>query len=398
MRAQLERDFERFKRELPDDLAGHVRGTYRIDLTARYLGHTLPHPIGKASGQLSLNLEQVETDAAAGVAFVVLKTVIAQDPAGARSMEAWAIHEARMKVERRKSAGGQVGWTVTWKGRGWDRSFDEYLSLVRAAGDMTRAGKMVVVPSVKYHLPRLDEPFRWEEYHYTTERLSAAWGGEGLILEKDFSPTLAGDPLADERGQILRWLREVPSQIRRAAGSRPVVLGLKVMNARFDDAFQLAMLQAGRGADGLTVFNRLWDADERIAYGGVDLSDRNLRVLVSAHSEGLDLPPLSGTGNVCSGRLILDYARVGCESVQLHTFFQLPLSQYPATHGSRPQRALHALLFHPGDGLIAALLDLEEAGLLERRGGALHFLDIARFGQSKSKHENTKETENTKAG
>ena len=26
------------------------------------------------------------------------------------------------------------GWTVTWKGRGWDRSFEDYLDLVRAAG------------------------------------------------------------------------------------------------------------------------------------------------------------------------------------------------------------------------------------------------------------------------
>ena len=29
--------------------------------------------------------------------------------------------------------------------------------------------------------------------------------------------------------------------------------------------------------------------------------------------------------------MILEYAKLGCESVQLHTFFQLPLSEYPAT-------------------------------------------------------------------
>jgi hypothetical protein len=397
MRAQLERDFERFKRELPGDLAAHVRETYRINLTARYLGHTLPHPIGKASGQLSLNLEQLETDRAAGLAFVVLKTVIAQDPGGSRSMEAWAIHETRMKVERRESASGHMGWTVTWKGRGWDRSFEDYLELVRAAGDLTRSGAIVVVPSVKYHLPRLDEPFRSEEYRYTTERLSAAWGDERLVLEKDFSPTLAGDTLADERAQVLRWLREVPEQIRRAAGSRPVLLALKVMNARFDDAFQMEMLEAARNADALTVFNRLWDPDQRVAYGGFDLSERNLRVLATARVEGVELPPLSGTGNVSSGRLILDYARLGCESVQLHTFFQLPLSQYPATDGSRSQRALHALLLHPVEGLIAGMLDMERAGSLARRGGELHFLDIPLPCQSKSNHENTKEAESTKA-
>jgi hypothetical protein len=375
MRERLERDFERFKRALPPDVAGYVREAYRIDLSARYLGHPLPHPIGKGSGQLSLNLEQLETDRAAGLAFVVLKTVIAEDAAGQRAMGAWALHETRMRVERRRSVDGRDGWTVTWKGRGWDRSFEEYLELVQAAGDLTRSGALVTVPSVKYHLPRLDEPFRSDEYRYTTERLCRAWGAGPLPLEKDFSPTLAGDRLADEQEQILRWLREVPSQVRQAVNA-PVRLALKLMNARFDDAFQLRMLETARSADALVVFNRLWDVSAGVAFGGHDLSDRNLRVLEAARDRHLSLPPLVGTGNVCSGRLILHYARCGCESVQLHTFFQLPLSAYPATDGSRPQRALHALLFEPREGLIAGLLDLEAEGLLEREGGELRFLDL----------------------
>ena len=130
-----------------------------------------------------------------------------------------------MRVERRRAADGREGWTVTWKGRGWDRSFEDYLALVRPAGDLTRSGAMLAVPSVKYHLPRLDEPFRDEEYRHTTARLAEAWGAGPLPLEKDFSPTLAGDALADERGRILRWLREVPGRIRtrrdrRRSGSR----------------------------------------------------------------------------------------------------------------------------------------------------------------------------------
>jgi hypothetical protein len=376
MRAQLERDFERFKHELPRDFAAHVRDIYRIDLSARYLGHALPHPIGKGSGQLSLSGEQLETDRAAGLAFVVLKTVIAEDPSGTRTMGAWAIHETRMRVERRRSSGGAEGWTVTWKGRGWDRSFEDYLGLVRTAGDVTRAGEIVAVPSVKYHLPRLTEPFRSEEYRHTTEEIARAWGQGSLPLEKDFSPTLAGDSLAGERDQILRWLRQVPGEIRAAAPESGIRLALKLMNARFDDLFQLEMLAAAASADALTVFNRLWDARSGVAFGGHDLSQRNLRVLTEARRQGYTLPPLSGTGNVCSGRMVVDYARLGCESVQLHTFFQLPLSEYPAAEGSRPQRALHALVFHPADGLIAAMLELEEQGLLERRQGELRFLDL----------------------
>ena len=376
MRERLARDFERFKRELPRDLADYVREAYRIDLSARYLGRPISHPVGKGSGQLSLNEEQLETDRAAGLAFVVLKTVIAEDAAGSQGMAAWAIHETRMKVERR-SAGTREGWTVTWKGRGWDRSFADYLALVRTAADLTRSGDLVAVPSVKYHLPRLGEPFRSEEYRHTTRQLAGAWGEQPLLLEKDFSPTLAGDALADEREQILRWLRDVPGQIRRSLDT-PVRFALKVMNARFDDEFQLEMLETARSADALVVFNRLWDSSASVAYGGYDLSDRNLRVLRAAQERGLTTPPLSGTGNVCSGRMILDYARSGCESVQLHTFFQLPLSAYPGTEGSRPQRALHALFFEPRDGLIAGMLDLESTGALSRTGGELRFLEVCR--------------------
>jgi hypothetical protein len=347
-----------------------VRATYGINLTARYLGATIPHPIGKGSGQLSLNVGQLETDADAGLAFAVLKTVIAQDAAGAQSMAAWAIHETRMKTERRGD-----GWTVTWKGRGWDRSFEDYLGLVRAARDLTRAGRLLAVPSAKYHLPRLDEPFRDAEYAFTTRALADAWREPPLLLEKDFSPTLAGDPLAEEKTQILRWLREVPEHIRAHA---PVQLAMKVMNARFDDGFQLEMLEAARHADALVVFNRLFDAQRGVAYGGPELSDRNLRVLTRLTPGGSPgIPELSGTGNVSSGRMIAEYARHGCTSVQLHTFFQLPLEEYTATHGSRTARALHQLVFHPEHGLIATMLDLEARGTLERRGGELHFLDLS---------------------
>lgn len=372
MRARLERDFERFRRELPRDFPDHVRQTYRIALTARYLGVTLPHPIGKGAGQLSLDERQLAEDARAGLAFTVLKTVIAEDAAGTQTMAAWASPETRMRVERRRAADGRPGWTVTWKGRGWHRSLAAYLALVRAGRDLTRAGALLVVPSVKYHLPRLAEAFREEEYRHTTAQLAAAWRDPPLLVEKDFSPTLAGDPLAADREQILRWVRDVPGRIRAVAPCA-TRLAVKLMNARFDDAFQIAMTAACPDADALVCFNRLFDPEQGVAYGGWDLSERNLRVLdgVVPARRGL-----CGTGAIGSGRMILAYARRGCESVQLHTFFQLPLSEYPATRGSRAQRALHALVFHPRDGLLAGMLDLEADGTLERRDGELQFLDL----------------------
>ena len=74
--------------------------------------------------------------------------------------------------------------------------------------------------------------------------------------------------------------------------------------------------------------------------------------------------------------MIVEYARRGCASVQLHTFFQLPLSEYSAAHGARTARALHSLVFDVRDGLVAVLLQLEERGVLARRGGRLHFRDL----------------------
>ena len=151
------------------------------------------------------------------------------------------------------------------------------------------------------------------------------------------------------------------------------------MNARFDDAFQLDMMHACAGADALVCFNRLFDEAHGVAYGGWDLSERNLRVLDAFADRSTARPPdrlLTGTGNIWSGRTLLEYARRGCESVQLHTFFQLPLSEYPSVDGSRTRRALHALVFDPANGMIAGLLELEQAGHLERRDGMLRFLDL----------------------
>ena len=99
---------------------------------------------------------------------------------------------------------GDAGWTVTWNGRGWWQTFDEYLELVRSACAIGRARGLLVVPSVKYHLPQPGETqWRTEEYEFTTRAILAAyhsgWRGPPLPLEKDFSPTLAGSDRAGQR-------------------------------------------------------------------------------------------------------------------------------------------------------------------------------------------------------
>ena len=369
LHSRLAADFDRFRTGLPADPGAHARERYGVDLTGQYAGRTIRLPFGKASGQLSMTDSEVRADATAGLGFVVLKTVIAEDPAGRRAMEAWAIHETAMRVEQRTAASGREGWTVTWKGRGWDCSFEDYLALYGEALAIGGAAGMPVAASVKYHLPEPGAGFRVAEYEHTTRRLVEI-GGTDTIIEKDFSPTLAGDALADQRDNVLRWIRDVADLVKRQA---PLTLGLKLMNALFDDAFQSEMVDAARasGADFLVLFNRLFDPRGGVAYGGWDLSDRNLRVL-----DRCGPVPHCATGNIVSGRVMLEYALRGATSGALHTFFQLPLGAYAATAGSRSERALHTLLYHPEDGLIAWLLHLGETGALPRRGGLLRFLDV----------------------
>lgn len=386
IRGQIADEFEaRAEEPLTANLREYALERWGVDIAGRYAGRKTRVPFGKASGQLSMTPQQVEADALAGLGFVVLKTVIAQDNTGERGMAAWAIHETHMHVERIEDVDGSSGWTVTWRGRGWDKPFSSYLRLLRAAVPIGAEHGMPVAASVKYHLPASDdEAFRESEYRYTTQAIAAAWrdaAGKGApIIEKDFSPTLAGDARADERTNVLRWLREVPRLVANA-GAGPIDLGMKLMNARFEDAFQVEMLAALEDAPHVhfrVAFNRLFDEERGVAYGGPALARRNLNAL-DAFIERHGAPPanLSGTGDIHSGRRMIEYALRGAECGQLHTYFQLPRALYRSGCASRTAAALHELVLHPGHGLIAWILALGEMGWIERRDGVLHFLDIS---------------------
>lgn len=379
---------------LPENLEEFLIEEFALDVATEYAGQPIRNPWGKASGQLSMNSGQIREDVEAGLGFVVLKTVIAQDETGTQSMDAWAIREARMLVERvTGKVTGQPGWTVTWKGRGWWQSFDEYLTLIREARDISSgaAGRKsepptLIVPSCKYHLPAPGESvWKTAEYEYATRKFLEAWSAspdEPMPLEKDFSPTLAGSDLATAREQILNWLHEVPALIRRGAGQGGVTslrVGLKIFNAMFPDEFQLELLNRVHDADtehrpdffvyGNRLFdpNREFDGKVGVACGGPDLSDRNLRVMsafsreADSASQKADSPlfpraagrlPWSATGDIGTGKMAVEYALRGATSFQLHTFFQLPATEYQMKSGSRTQRALHELYFHPETGFV----------------------------------------------
>ena len=378
---QLREDYERFRDGLPRPLEPYVLATYAINLASAYGGLRVKNPFGKASGQLSLAAHQVEKDAEAGLGFVVLKTVIAQDQQGEQSMREWAIPETRMLVERIRGRSGEEGWTVTWKGRGWYESFEAYRRLFDQALTLGRAAEMVVAPSVKYHLPTPQETsWKEEEYTFTTRALVETWNkhskGLPMPLEKDFSPTLAGSERATQQAKILEWLERVPAFIHRAAPGK-VCVGLKIFNTLFEDGFQLRMLEAIHApaagesrAEFFVYANRLFDPAKSfegkmgVAYGGPDLSERNLSILekyLAGQGQPRDpakLLPLSATGDIQSGRVAVEYLLRGASTFQMHTLFQLPDSEFAMKSGSKTEKALHRLLFHPQEGFLAWVLDL----------------------------------------
>ena len=401
MLSRVRADHDRFAGQgLPPSVELYLLATYGLDVSGRYAGLPLKSPWGVASGQLSMRLAQVEAAAGAGLGFVVLKTVIAQDATGERSMAAWAVKESRMVVERIVGKqSGKEGWTVTWKGRGWWQSFEEYLTFVRESVAVGLREGMLIAPSVKYHLPGPGQnEWRTDEYVETTRALVEAFrsGGQSgpMPLEKDFSPTLAGSERSRQREMILGWLHRVPGLIRSAAPAENLRIGLKLFNSLEDDAFQLEMLATVHGPDRpdyVIYANRLFDPDREfeghrgVAYGGPDLGDRNLRLLSAlrrAQAAGEVSPSvveLSATGDVHSGRMAVEYALRGCSSFQIHTLFQLPTDQFRMTHGDRLDRALHRLYFDPDHGLVVWMLHAGEMlGLRER--GLVRLLDIARLG------------------
>jgi len=380
--ASLVRDYERFRTGLPEDLETYVHEQYKLDLSSEYGEHRIKNPFGKASGQLSLNLSQVRRDCEEQLGFVVLKSIIAEDAAGAQSMSEWAIEETRMVVERIVGRDNTPGWTVSWKGRGWYDTFAKYLEFFDEALTLARSSSVLVVPSCKYHLPGAAEGvWKTGEYEYTTRCLIDVWQRHypdtPMLIEKDFSPTLAADDRAAQAEMIIEWLTCVTSLIRQGATPARIKIGLKVFNAILDDAFQLEMLRAINEKcsgdsipDFLVYANRLFDPEREfdgvrgIAYGGPDLSTRNLNVLAQLRSlerqEAIPFCslPISATGNIVSGRIAAEYLLRGASSFQIHTFFQLPSGEYAMKTGGKTASALHQLYFHPEEGLLAWLLHL----------------------------------------
>lgn len=376
---QIERDYQEQLWLTAPSLEDYVLEQYGWDLSTNLGGIRLKNPWGKAAGQLSLNTTQVDRDAQGGLGFVILKTVIAQDEQGSSVQSAWMVDAPRMLVEKITAQTGEQGWTVSWKGRGWSESFQSYLEFVETSFKLGVPKDCLIVPSCQLPLYRGPENPHAEEYAYTLGALGKVLQkADQPALELDLSPTLLKDgppPCAQETAEQLHW---VISETRQHLPDN-IKLGLKLFNLQ-SFADQLALVQAGAQVwnqlDWLTLANRLFSPERGISYGGYDLSNRNLAVLDSIRSEEEEsgeqiLPPsISATGNICSGRMLVEYAIRGCTTGQLHTYFQLPKGEYGYDLGSRTLSALHELMFNPKEGLVASLEALRKQFGLE---GELEF-------------------------
>lgn len=388
-------DYNRFANKFPKNIEEYILKEYKIDISTFYHDISIRNPFGKASGQLSSNFSQIEKDIETGLGFVVLKTVIAVDSKEKSEMEEWKFKSPQMKVESIISESGQKGWTVSWKGRGWSKSFEKYINLFKKSLKLSKKSNIPVIASCQYHLPKLNESFNIDEYEYTTNKLLNTWHeifpNRNFKLEVDFSPTLLEKALK-MKDQYYYWLKNVPSIIKETINGN-IDIGLKLLNPAFDEMEQVEVLKflmsKVSDIDYLILFNRLFDSKKTfmgkkgIAYGGYDLSDRNLKILSLFRNDQFknksadikDLP-ISATGNINSGKMMIEYALRGCKNGQLHTFFQLPAQQYKIQKGPRSKRALHELLFNPENGLVLTLTYLRQ-NVFFNSDNILYFNDIS---------------------
>ena len=243
----IREDYEIFGDEgMPSQIEDYILQRYRIDLSATFAGMKIKNPFGKASGQLSMNIDQVRTDVSDGLGFIVLKTVVAQDSEGNSAMKEWKIDKPQMQVDKIISKSGKEGWSVSWDGRGWSRSFEEYLEFYKGAYALGNAKNIPIAASCQFHMPEKGEEFNEEEYHYTGERFSETFRetiGDGPhILEVDFSPTLNTKVGVEDRNNVLRWFEEVPSLVRKFVGAN-IILGIKIFNTIHGMEFQREIVE-----------------------------------------------------------------------------------------------------------------------------------------------------------
>jgi len=385
---RLGHDMDRLGPQTATDLSDYISQNYKIDLSCSYAGIEIPHPFGKGAGQLSMSPDHVRSDFENGLAFTVMKSAVGITEDGDVGIDAWEKSAPKMVVEKRRAMDGRDGWTVTWKGRGWDRGFDAYEQFYKSVIGEHGSGYFVV-PSLMVDVTNLDRAI--EQVKHCMGRLVDTHASTNspipFITEIDISPTLNLLPGTENDDTFREFIRNSVGAFYIGL-PEPHKFVVKIPNAGRGAEFQVQLIRdsVDEGKDriaGVIIANRLFDPEGEfegqrgIAYGGWDLSDANLETLDLLLKSDLKIP-LIATGNICSGRMMVEYALRGCMSGEIHTFFQLPPESYRAQKGSggRVWRSLRELMFHPDDGLIAVMKKLRQSGHLRDKNEMLYFKDL----------------------
>lgn len=338
---------------VPGNIGEIVEQATGICLSARYVDYNLSHPIIVAPGQLTLNLNQVESIRKAGFAGCVLKSVVGESPDGICSMS----------MQRKKptsissfyeSYDTQCEYPIIhWNGRCDVRALDDYMTFAKDVKKSVDDGRFVPVASILCHLPLPGEEIKTDEWIHTTKSIFSAGYSH---IEIDFCPFLSGDNYTEDQKNVLRWYRICPEIMKSISSDIRVIP--KMLNLSWGLDFQIAIAEAAvkGGADGIIVANRIFKPEYGSGHGGEELRHINLAQVREIKKRFPSLH-ISATGGVYDGRMAFDYLQAGADNIQVLSYLMGKVQTPFEKCGNKFDKVLHKLLLHPQTGLVAAIID-----------------------------------------
>jgi hypothetical protein len=336
---------------IPDDFESIVLRTLGVNLAAKYGPFDLTSPVLVAPGQLTTNTAQIKALRDAGFAGCVLKSVVGEDPCGNCSMSRQRRKHTFIKSVYDPDDKEGVRPIIHWNGGLDVRKLPEYLSFAREAFKMS-SNHFFIAASFLAHLPLPEEDFLVEEWFHTARLLKNAGY---RACEIDFCPFLKRENDLIDQKNVLRWYREIPILVKKAAPD--MFIYPKLLNLDYGFEFQMRMAESAieGGADGLVVANRFFSKEFDCAHGGKKLHGLNLAQVreICRRFPGV---PVSATGGVYSGRDIFDYLSAGAKNVQVLSVLMGKVRKPFVKKGHKFEQVFHKLMLDPEDGLIACLL------------------------------------------
>ena len=267
-----------------------------MNLSTRYLGFDLPHPLIAGASPLADDLDTVRRLEDAGAAAIVLRSLFEEQIA--REQVAAFLHT--------ESHGESFAEALTYFPTPQSFVFgpEEYLEHL---GRVKAAVKIPVIASLNGNTPG-----GWLDYPPLIERMGAD-ALELNLYRLAFDPSLSGQEVERETVEVVREVR------------RSVRLPLAVKLSPFYSSFAHLALQLDQaGADGLVLFNRFYQPDidpEKLeANRSLHLSDARelpLRLRWLGALSGKVRASLAASGGVQDARDVIKAVMAGAHAVQV---------------------------------------------------------------------------------